>query len=273
MQGVAVCCSVTVLQCVAVCCSALKCDPGCCSVLQCVGSVLKCVFDLHMTRYHTALESLDALRCIAVYYMCCSVFLIAHDSIARGSEDSWCDAVCCSVFAVCRSAFPVFFWLHMTRWLEALKTHGVLRCVAVCLQCVGSVSQCVCSVLQCVFDCAWLDSSRLWRLILCCGVLQCVAVRLQCVVVYLQCVFDCTWLDSLGLRLWRLLMCCGVFQCVAVYCWWQRVNSPRTQASPRRCVTSEIDQQDWIACILKVGVHALYEVTVLQCVAVCCSVL
>jgi len=51
------------------------------------------------------------------------------------------------------------------------------------------------------------------------------------------------------------------------------VNSPRTQASPRRCTTDEIDQQDLIAYILEVGVHALYEVTVLQCVAVCGNVL
>jgi len=44
LQCVAVCCSV--LQCVAVCCSVLQCVAVCCSVLQCVAlccSVLQCV--------------------------------------------------------------------------------------------------------------------------------------------------------------------------------------------------------------------------------------
>ena len=54
LQCVAVCCSVlqcaavccSVLQCVAVCCSVLQCVVVCCSVLQCVAvccSVLQCV--------------------------------------------------------------------------------------------------------------------------------------------------------------------------------------------------------------------------------------
>ena len=58
LQCVAVCCSVlqcvvvccSVLQCVAVCCRVLPCVAVCCSVLQCVAvccRVLQCVHDAH----------------------------------------------------------------------------------------------------------------------------------------------------------------------------------------------------------------------------------
>ena len=79
LQWVAVCCSV--LQCVAVCCRVLQCVAECCRVLQSVEvccSVLQCVA-----------VCCSVLRCVAV---CCSVLQ--------------CVAVCCSVLqcaAVCYS--------------------------------------------------------------------------------------------------------------------------------------------------------------------------
>jgi len=79
LQCVAVCCSV--LQCVAVCCSVLQCIAVCCSVLQCVAvycSVLQCVT-----------MCCRALQCIAV---CCRVLpcIAVYCSVLQ------CIAVCCS---------------------------------------------------------------------------------------------------------------------------------------------------------------------------------
>jgi len=71
LQCVAVCCSV--LQCVAMCCSVLQCVAVCCNVLQCAAmrcSVLQCVA-----------VCCSVLRCVAV---CCRVLqCTAYSSIAE----------------------------------------------------------------------------------------------------------------------------------------------------------------------------------------------
>jgi len=96
LQCVAVCC--TVLQCVAVCCTVLQCVAVCCTVLQCVAV---CCGVLHYVRpmytvyigllSHCVVVCYSALQCSAVFCrvlqsstMCCSV---------RGSLV----AMCCSV--------------------------------------------------------------------------------------------------------------------------------------------------------------------------------
>jgi len=65
LQCVAVCCSV--LKCIAVCCSALQCVAVCCSVLQCVAvccSVLQCVCAINttLTRIHSRPSSAKVRR-------------------------------------------------------------------------------------------------------------------------------------------------------------------------------------------------------------------
>ena len=85
-------CKISVLQCVAVCCSVLQCVAVCCNVLQCVAvccNVLQCgswhPFTLQI--FCSQCRTIGVLQCVAV---CCSVLQ--------------CVALCCSVLqcvAVC----------------------------------------------------------------------------------------------------------------------------------------------------------------------------
>jgi len=93
-----------VLQCVAVCCSALQCDAVCCSLLQCVASVF-----------------CGVLQCVA---LCCGVLQ--------------CVAVCCSVLQVCCSV------LQMCCSVLHCVAHVLQMCSSVlrlCCKCVASVLQ------------------------------------------------------------------------------------------------------------------------------------
>ena len=69
----AVCCSCSVLQCVAVCCSVLQRVAVCCSVLQCVAvcyRLLQCV------------AVCCSLQCATVFEVCCSVLEMEEEEKA-----------------------------------------------------------------------------------------------------------------------------------------------------------------------------------------------
>ena len=138
MQCVAVCCSA--LQCVAVRCSVVWCVVVCRIALQCV--VMCCV----------------AVQCVAV---CCSVLQCvlpqSCSTCATGRASSWmvgvlqCVIVCCSVLQCVATCCSVF-----------TRNHAAHSQQAGCpLRLAGSWVRC--SVLHCVA--------------LCCTVLRCVAVR------------------------------------------------------------------------------------------------
>jgi len=115
---------ISVLQCVAMCCSVLQCVAVCCSVFQCVAVCS------------------NALQCVAV---CCSVLqCVAVCNVLQ------CVAGCCSKRDLQnrpdqRSEYAA----------DCRRFHNNARCSRPCLwHAAGcSVLQRVCSVLQCVAEC------------------------------------------------------------------------------------------------------------------------
>jgi len=106
----------SIMQCVAACCSVLQCSTVCCSVWQYIAVWPLSCKGSHAIRY--------AAWCSVLHYVivCCSVLQ--------------CVAVCCSVLQCVASCHSVALVL----WTESrYPLCSVLQCVAVC-----------CSVLQCV---------------------------------------------------------------------------------------------------------------------------
>jgi len=100
-----VCCSVTVLQCVAVCCSVLQCVAVCCSVLQC--AAVYC----------------SALHCVCYSVLHCGVAVCVLQRVALCYSVSQCVEVCYSVLQCVimhRQAFPLKF-IHFA--LQHTATH------------------------------------------------------------------------------------------------------------------------------------------------------
>jgi len=154
LQCIAVCCSA--LQCVAVHCSALQCVAVRCSALQCIAArcnLLQCAAVRCSALQRVAVCSVrcSVLQCVAV---CCSVLQ--------------CVAVCCSVLQFVAMTRALFF----QRRVSALQSHHVflneqhsiaifyrlndLHCVAVCCSVLQFIAV-YCSVLQCVAVC---DTTR-----------------------------------------------------------------------------------------------------------------
>jgi len=94
LQCVAVCCSA--LQCVAVCFSVLQCVAVCCSVLQCVAVCCSVHVDIAAQSTRHYIYCIPVLQCVAV---CCSVLqCVAAQSTSHYMCCSvlQCVAVCCS---------------------------------------------------------------------------------------------------------------------------------------------------------------------------------
>ena len=190
----------SVLQCVAVCCSVLQHFSVCCSVLLGHDSIFS-----HWGRaricsvMQRVVVHCSVLQCISVFCSVLPVCVAVHVAVCVAAEQYYsrlshwgrvCMWMCCGVLqcvAVCCSVLQcnAEFWCGSASWRWAgLLTWSAdvpqIQCVAVC-----------CSVLQCVA--------------VCCGVLQCVAVCcsvLQCVAVccsVLQCAAVCYRTDSLFL--------------------------------------------------------------------------
>jgi len=139
-----------VLQCFAVCCSALQCVAVCCSVLQCLVvccSVLQCLAMCHRL-----------LQCVVA---CCSVLWCSASTREIGKNRG---AVYHSVLSILQRVAAYCNVLQFSATQKyprnrprlrnnTLKDpqgrsavcHSLLQCVAVCC----SVLQCVASVLQC----------------------------------------------------------------------------------------------------------------------------
>jgi len=148
------------LQCVAVCCSALQCAASCCSVLQCVAvccSMLQCVA-----------VCCSVLQCVALWHKCDTA---RHSRLSILSDR---DAVCCSMLqfvAVCCNRVPMILQIshathkmsnvthipgendqarfHLDFTLDGIISFNVLQHVAACC----SVLQCAVVMLQCVAVC------------------------------------------------------------------------------------------------------------------------
>jgi len=179
MQSDAEYCSVSVLQCVAVCCSASQCIAVCCSVLQCVAvccSVLQCVAVCCSVLWYVAVCN-SVLRCVAV---CCIVLQCARSDKHRvpgsvfwgGNDGKACTlqhiATHCNTLQHTATHCNTLQHCNTLYHSASPDVHRVIQSVAVCCSALQSVA--VCSVLHCA--------------VVCCSALQCVAACfsvLQCV--------------------------------------------------------------------------------------------
>jgi len=285
-QCVAVCCSVmqcvavplfwvlchftrgSMLQCVAVCCSVLQClccvycatshgvldcfHSECCSVLQCVAvccSVLPCVA-----------VCCSMLRCVEVplfvctvplHTVCLTVFIQSVAVCCRVLQclcSGYCAtshlAVCCSVLqcvAVCCRAFVV-----RTEPLHRVCSTVFIQSVAVC-----------CRVLQCL--CSGYCATA--HLAVCCSVLQCVAMPLLCLLSHFtgcaRLVRGMGWLQSVG--------SINLYVSFAEYHLFNRALLQKRPIILSILPTKATHR-------FKTSPTFLIQ-SVLQCVAVCCSVL
>ena len=198
-------CWISVLQCVAVCCSVLQCVAVCCGVLQCQTRT-----GLMPHKNGEVLLWLPTNSSCAVKW--------ESESTGHVMDTNSCECGSCHPVAVCCSVLQ----------------YVALRCHTHVSVAHAALSQCVavgCSVLQCVAVCCTAlphscECGSCRPVAVCCSVLHCVAQRCHTHVsvahaALLQCVaLCCTALPhSCECGSCRpVAVCCTVLQCVAVCC-------------------------------------------------------
>jgi len=128
--------TLSVLQCVAVCCSVLQCDTN----------VNESCHRLRIVDVHGSVDS----DCVAVCCDCVAVCCDVSQYVSLTCIVLQCVAVCCSVLQMRMS--------HVTQissWMCTAK-RSVLQCVAMCCNC----ERCVAGVLQVCCSCEWVESRR-----------------------------------------------------------------------------------------------------------------
>jgi len=243
----AVCCSV--VQLVAVCCSVLQCFAVCCSARCGMRSAF-----LQCAAVRCSLVQSGAIWCCALQWFAasCSAWFSVQSAPcsvlqcgAVGCSAQQCFAICCSARGGMRSAF--------------------LQCVAVC----GSALQ------WCVACCsAWCGMRSASSVVQCgvalCDVLQCRWYMLQC-----------RWYVVFG----ELhAVCCSALQCGAVSCcalqwfavtcnaWCGMRSAGVVWCSLVQCVAVVYSALQWFAvhCSSRCGMRSAFGI-VLLCVAICCN--
>jgi len=204
--------SFNIHQCVAVCSSVLQCFPVCCSVLQCVALAYVCSTSSKQSpsppqKLHLPYTSVCCSVLQCVAVCCTNYTFHIHQCIAVCCSVLQCVAVCCSVLQCVAQTTPSIYI-------------SALQCVAVC-----------CSMMQCVPIQTHSNlRKKVLRLIrnynfhihqcvaICCNVLQCVTEHYPHTYLYSN-------LRNKVLRLIRrynfhlyqfVAVCCSVLQCVAV---------------------------------------------------------